>query len=253
MKIQLTYREGTYKVDLSKPIDISIEAGKVNCFYAPNYKAEPYQSGDFIGEVKQGATVNFFNVFVNPHGNGTHTECLGHITQEQESINDELLDFHQMCYVVSVPLASREEDLIITRSALEQHLPDELPPAIAIRTRPNTEEKLSLNYSGNNPPYMDAEAMRFLVHQGVKHVLIDLPSVDREQDGGVLACHHIFWDLEDESRASSRKDCTITELIYIPDEIKDGHYFLNMMIAPIKMDASPSKPVLYRIERIRKT
>jgi len=33
----------------------------------------------------------------------------------------------------------------------------------------------------------------------------------------------------------------------VPNTIYDGTYFLNLMIAPIENDASPSKPVLYKI------
>ena len=39
---------------------------------------------------------------------------------------------------------------------------------------------------------------------------------------------------------------TITELIRVPVELPDGLYYLNLMIAPLQSDTSPSKPVLYR-------
>ena len=45
-----------------------------------------------------------------------------------------------------------------------------------------------------------------------------------------------------------RLDCTITELIYVPDDIPDGLYLLNLQIASFEIDVSPSKPVLYQIE-----
>ena len=40
---------------------------------------------------------------------------------------------------------------------------------------------------------------------------------------------------------------TITEMIYVPNEISDGLYVLNLQIAPFENDASPSKPVLYKV------
>jgi len=42
----------------------------------------------------------------------------------------------------------------------------------------------------------------------------------------------------------SRIDSTITELIYVPNEVLDGAYLLNLQIAPFESDASPSRPLL---------
>ena len=78
---------------------------------------------------------------------------------------------------------------------------------------------------------------------GVKHLLIDLPSVDKEKDEGALKAHKAFWDVN----GKTRKDCTITEFIYVPNKIADGTYFLNLQIAPFENDATPSKPVLYTL------
>jgi hypothetical protein len=39
--------------------------------------------GDFIGKgLLQGSSTNFNNIYFNPHGHGTHTECVGHITEK---------------------------------------------------------------------------------------------------------------------------------------------------------------------------
>jgi hypothetical protein len=40
---------------------------------------------------------------------------------------------------------------------------------------------------------------------------------------------------------------TITDFIYVPNTIEDGEYLLNLMIAPFENDATPSKPILYKI------
>ena len=88
------------------------------------------------------------------------------------------------------------------------------------------------------------EAVDLLVKKGVKHLLIDLPSIDREKDGGELRGHNAFWN----TKGKLRLDATITELIYVPNHIEDGTYFLNLQIAPFENDATPSKPILYKIE-----
>ena len=72
-------------------------------------------------------------------------------------------------------------------------------------------------------------------------MLIDLPSVDPENDEGAVAAHHTFWHTEGEVRL----DCTITELVYVPDEVKDGTYFMNLQVAAFENDAAPSRPLLF--------
>jgi hypothetical protein len=42
-------------------------------------------------------------------------------------------------------------------------------------------------------------------------------------------------------------DATITEMIFVDDSIADGLYLINMQIASFESDASPSKPVLYKL------
>lgn len=250
MKIQLSYKDKKYSCDLSQPMDLSISVGDVRCFYSTEYNQEPYESGDFVGAVRQGAPVNFFDVELNPHGNGTHTECLGHITYAQESINNALKTFHHFAQLVSVDLHIAENgDQLITKENLKRACPDQLPPAIIIRTLPNDHSKLTMDYSGTNPPYVHVDAMQYLVDQGVEHLLIDLPSVDREVDEGKLLAHHLFWNVKKhEAGPESRNHNTITELIYADNSIPDGFYLLNIQIPTMQLDAAPSKPVIYALQ-----
>ena len=115
--------------------------------------------------------------------------------------------------------------------------------ALVIRCLGNGPAKLHTNYSNTNPPYIAAEAIEWLNEIGVQHLLIDMPSVDREQDGGALAAHHAFWQYP----ANTQFHKTITEMIYVANEIEDGTYLLNLQIAPFENDASPSKPILYKV------
>jgi hypothetical protein len=90
---------------------------------------------------------------------------------------------------------------------------------------------------------MEHQAVEYLVGQGISHLLIDLPSVDREEDGGRLLSHKAFWNYPEHPQTHR----TITELVYVPNSIKDGSYLLNLQIASFEIDVSPSKPVLYEI------
>ncbi len=80
-----------FQIDLSKPIDISIPLTNSDknpiAWYIEKPEIEPVKFGDWVGKVSEGSSTNFNNIFFNPHGHGTHTECLGHITREFYSIN----------------------------------------------------------------------------------------------------------------------------------------------------------------------
>ncbi|MEM7102140.1 MAG: cyclase family protein [Bacteroidota bacterium] len=247
MEIKLTLDGNEYTCDLSNPLDISIPVRdglqNVNCFYAPPVEFSPVLAGNFIGDTRQGGVVNFFNIKINPHGNGTHTECVGHITKERYYINECLDRYIFPATVISVwPTKNGNGDRVITKDQVEA-LFDGGTPALVIRTLPNDELKKEINYSGANPPYLDVEATAYLVRKGVDHLLIDLPSVDREEDEGALASHKAFWNYE----GSLRTNCTISELIFVPEMIKDGIYLLNIQIASLELDVSPSKPILYAL------
>ncbi|MFZ4612480.1 MAG: cyclase family protein, partial [Bacteroidia bacterium] len=118
---------------------------------------------------------------------------------------------------------------------------------IIIRTLPNEPEKINHQYSNTNPPFIEKEAISYLNSKGIEHVLIDLPSVDKEKDEGKLEAHKEFWNFNGELEHHK----TITEMIYVPNEIIDGFYFLNLMIAPFENDASPSKPVIYCLTEVK--
>lgn len=242
-----------FRIDFSKPIDISIplREGKntVNAYYAPGFKTEPVKMGNWIGEVKQGAAVNFRNVFFNPHGNGTHTECIGHISREDFTINQCLKEFFFVAELISVKPEKIGNDLVITKKQVQflsrkKYLDG---GAIIIRTFPNSKNKLIRQYSGTNPAYIHHEAISFFVSLGIKHLLVDMPSVDQEEDGGKLLAHRAFWGYNLTDKKAKKSPCTITELIYVPDEIGDGAYLLNLQIASFENDAAPSRPVLFKV------
>ncbi|OUD37457.1 cyclase family protein [Flavobacterium sp. FPG59] len=244
-------------IDLSKPIDISIPLTNTDenpiAWYIEKPTIEPVIFGDWIGKVSEGkSSTNFNNIFFNPHGHGTHTECLGHITRDFYSINQCLKQFFFLAELISVQPEIIGDDLVITKNQIEKALNGKFPEAIVIRTLPNLESKKNLKYSNTNPPYLAEDAARFIRESGIKHLLIDLPSVDKEHDDGKLVAHKAFWNVTDvhNLNADARLDCTITEMIYVADEITDGSYVLNLQIASFENDASPSKPVLYLIQKL---
>ncbi|MGB1206055.1 MAG: cyclase family protein [Chitinophagales bacterium] len=252
MQANILFRQKTHTINLAQAIDVSIPLKEglntVNAFYAPLLRIEPVRAGDFVGDMQEGGLLNFKNVFFSPHGNGTHTECVGHISPSGYTINACLKQFFFFAQLVSIyPQRLENGDRMITKAQIEEVWnKKQQAPALIIRTLPNDDWKFQTNYSGANPPYLHESAIQFIVEQNIKHLLLDLPSVDREQDDGQLLGHKAFWQYPSDK---VRLDATITEFVYVPNEVKDDFYFLNLQIASFELDVSPSKPVLYRIEK----
>ncbi len=247
MIAQLTIFKTKIKVDLSKPLDISIPLIASNknpiAWYLDKPKIEPVQEGEWVAKVSEGASINFNNIEFNPHAHGTHTECVGHITPEFYSVNETLKNFFFLAEVITVVPETLGNDLVISEKQIKHLLNGKTPEALVIRTLPNTKSKKSKKYSHTNWAYLLEEAAEFIKQIGVQHLLIDLPSVDKEKDGGELLAHRAFWNCSGIKRMSA----TITELIYVSNKIEDGSYLLNLQIASFHNDATPSKPVLYKL------
>ncbi|WP_411029931.1 cyclase family protein [Spongiimicrobium sp. 3-5] len=243
----INYNNKDYNIDLSRPLDISIplrgDGSNVNAWYVDPPRIAPHKAEGFLGKVSEGASTNFNDIYFNPHAHGTHTECIGHITKEFHSVNDLLSSFFFFAQVITIAPEKYQEDFVISRKQLQYAMGDKKPQALVIRTLPNFNEKKTRQYSHTNPPYLLEQAAKFLAEQGVEHLLIDLPSVDREKDSGALLAHKAFWDFD----GPRRMHATITEFVFIDNSIVDGDYFLNLQVAPFENDASPSRPVLYNI------
>jgi arylformamidase len=261
----------TVQIDTEQSQDISIplrfDGEQPNAFGVERAVSTACEAGTLIGDTRRGGSCNFEQITLIPHCNGTHTECVGHLTRQRIAILDCLREAFSPAVLTSVEpenaaqtsesyvVAPADNDLLITRKVLEQALTKlELPissdTALIIRTIPNGKSKLSQIYRDEVPPFFSTEAMEFINEIGVRHLLVDLPSIDRIYDQGKLANHRIFWGVEPGSFSLSDKSLvhrTITELIYVPDEIADGWYLLNLQIAPFAADAAPSRPLLFRI------
>lgn len=252
MLATINHKNELLQVDLSKPIDISMPLSNTDknpiAWYLEKPIIEAVKMGDWIGKVSKGASTNFNNIHFNPHGHGTHTECLGHITNDFYSINQTLKTFFFIAELVSIIPENRNGNLIITKEQVVELLQNKTPDALIIRTIPNLEFKKNTNYSNTNPAFLSEEAAKFICECKIQHLLIDLPSVDKEKDEGKLAAHKAFWNIKNTKIVNNdaRVEATITELIYVSNEIKDGKYLLNLQIASFENDASPSKPVLYK-------
>lgn len=248
MIIKLTHHNKNYSADLSKPIDISLPiqegANNPNCYYARDVQFNTIKSDDFIGSVSEGGSVNYTEVVITPHGNGTHTETYGHLSSDKKATIGKLFnEFHLIANLISLePEYNGFGDQVITYDSFISKF-NTGAEAVIIRTLPNNHNKRLKKYSGTNPAYLDPKIAEHLNKINVKHLLVDIPSLDKEVDGGELLAHRAFWGLPDEIR----KDCTITELIYVDNHIQDGFYLLNLQAINMDLDAVPSRPIIFKL------
>lgn len=259
-----------YKINGSEPIEIAIpllfNGAQPNAYGVEKATSKPCEAGELSGDTRRGGSCNFVQHTFIPHCNGTHTECVGHLTDERISIHDCLKDSFIGATLITIEpvnaLESSEtyaiglsrEDRLITKAALKKALKnadENFLQGLIIRTLPNDVSKKQRNYMENLPPFFSTEAIKFIAEKRIKHLLVDMPSIDRTFDEGKLSNHRIFWNVEPESRRineASRVNNTITEMIFAADSIADGSYLLNLQIAPFAADAAPSRPVLFEMQ-----
>jgi kynurenine formamidase len=247
----------------SLALPLQFDGHQPQWFAAPAPSSVALETAGFTGSVARGASCNCHTLHFTPHCDGTHTECVGHLTAEpcdvQEVAPRTMLP---AAVITQMPISAaasgensdppaRDRDLYITRNALLARWPQRTPfaiKALIIRTLPNPADKRSRDYHQQPAAYFSREAMELVVARGIEHLVLDLPSCDRADDQGRLCAHRIFFGLPPGSTAladARRAQCTLTELAFIDNAIVDGCYLLNLQLPSIAGDALPSRPLLY--------
>jgi len=262
-----------WRVDLTAPVDLAITLefpGPQPRFFAGGpASAEPLRAGTFTGSVSGGASCNCGVYTLSPHCHGTHTECVGHVTDNAVALAGLTPVPPVLAALVSVrpePLGaavavqagtSAPTDPVITRALLAgAAAPWIRDPwtALVVRTLPNDAGKRYRQYAGPCPaPYFTDDAMHWIVERGMTSLVVDLPSLDRADDGGALAAHRVYWGLPPgapDAHQAQRGRALVTELAYVPDTAPDGLYLLDLHVPAFAADAAPSRPVLYPVQEV---
>ena len=270
MKLSFNIKDTHYQFNNDNYEDISIplifNGPQPNSYKVPLASSKAYKDGSFIGDTRIGGPCNFETIELTPHCNGTHTECIGHITNERMNIVELLDESFIPSLLLSVeavnankqnesyPIDLDDNDFVITRKEIAEkggRMFFEGMNALILRTLPNNESKQTKDYMDENSPFFTNEAMEYINSLEIDHLVVDLPSIDRTLDEGKLSNHHIFWNVEQgkhELSLSSFTNKTITEFAFIKNSIKDGKYLLNLQIAPFMSDAAPSRPLIFKMD-----
>lgn len=234
----------SYSFDAGKYHNLTIAIRKgdnVNCYYLDDPAFSYFSNEQFTGSLKAGGSVNCEKISLYAHASGTHTECALHVLDVPFSMKDIDMPLLQLCRLVSIRPEERGGDKVIDENAFDALTNGEGATAVCIRTLPNEADKLHRHYAGTNPPYFTPAAVLKLKALGFRHLLTDLPSIDREEDEGKLAAHK-DWFAENGVVTQQR---TITEFIYAPENIPDGMYAVSIACPQIETDAVVSKVLLY--------
>ena len=257
MKIIIEIGGQRYATDKTSGISLAIplhfDGPQPSFFDAQPATANTLETGSFTGDTRHGGSCNVRTLHLTPHCNGTHTESVAHITRDGPLLVGSRTSLHGAT-LVSVTPEQRGKDIVVTARQLENALTKfndgQQRAAVIVRTLPNDKSKLTRRY-GDGTAWFEPAAMGLCAGIGVEHILTDLPSLDPMHDGGRLAAHYAFWGLlpgERRGERVTRPHCTVTEMIYVPDEAADGYYLLDLQIPALVSDAVPSRPVIYPLE-----
>ena len=230
MQLSVNKDHNSYQIDLPSAVCLAIpydyHGSQPNFYDTAPGEAVPFQQDKFIGKVKNNKGCNVMVINQNIHCTGTHTECAGHILEKDIYINDVLLPgfiHSELISITPINWYETEEsyhvnvddnDMVITKKDLEKKL-SHSREGLVIRTLPNKKEKLTQKYNASNTAFFTTDAITFLNDLGVKHLVVDTPSIDRTNDNGMLGNHHRYFEINQPFKK------TITELAFIPNSLDD--------------------------------
>lgn len=254
-------------VDLSIPL--RFDGPQPNLYGVPAASRSVLVTEGFTGSVAEGGSCNVDALRLIPHCNGTHTECVGHITRERITLTECWQPRLLRALVVSIRAGY---DLTVSAAMVAAAAGpwlggDSIPEALIVRAFPKGADPFT-TYGASEPvpgtslppqpiPYLLPEATAWMRARGILHLLTDLPSLD-PLDSAELLAHRAFWGMEPGSvdlpppfptpgqpGQPDPRTQTVTEFIHVPGNLPDGPGILELHVAPFDLDAAPSRPVFH--------
>jgi kynurenine formamidase len=248
-------------------------------------QSTPYRDGNFVGSMLTGGSCNVDVLKINSHCCGTHTETLLHLVPSDKATAELSIDTVaptglQVALMLTLETSSIAEakrqndsftehadsdDRLVSAAAINaaldtaaQRLPrkhaawdNAATKSLVLRVAEDDPARTTSPWSVESTaaPYFTADAIELLNRRGVVHLLVEFPSIDRVVDGGQLANHRRFWNIDQEAGnlAEAWASKTITEMIEVSPSIEDDLYLLSIQTPPIRTDAMLSRPVLFSL------
>ncbi len=247
-------------VDLSIPL--RFDGPQPNLYGVPAASRSVLVTDGFTGSVAEGGSCNVDALRLIPHCNGTHTECVGHITRARITLTECWQPRVLTALLISVRPASGPETgrnphdgaipaAMLATAARPWLGGDSMPEALIVRALPADADPFA---TYGTAPYFLPEATAWMRAHGVRHLLTDLPSLD-PLDSAELLAHRAFWGMAPgETDLPARRSTTgepdprtqtVTEFIHVPGNLPDGPGILELHVAPFELDAAPSRPVFH--------
>ena len=266
MIITIEHNDKKYKVDTTQHIDLSIpydfNGDQPNFFNVKKGTVKPFESNLTSYSIADGAGCNVPEISMNIHCTGTHTECVGHLLKTPSSVSECIEELYLPTILITIKpidfincsdsyhVDVNDDEKVISNDLIKEQYEKyakHKPSSIIIRTLPNLKEKQFYSFAENPPAFFTNDALKFLSNK-IQHLVVDIPSIDRMEDDGILGNHRIFWskksNIDNSMDVNSKK--TITELAYVPNDVEDGFYFMNIQMPHFKLDAAPSRPIILK-------
>ena len=239
-------------------------------FHLPKLSTSPFEvSGVFIGDVEQGGSCNVDILHLSPH-KLTHLQTETHIISEGTNISDlgliegfalvvdlsgwmglekdETLDSNGRKSTNSISVAQLQ---YAVDEAIGQVLsPEQRFNLLAIKTRLSLDRE-DTDYTGRDPLHLEPEVAQFIhdYHEivgnpgrQIQTLILDLPSIDREDDGGLLLAHRNYFGIKDGKSQGEKR--SLVEFAYLRG-LETGLYYCQIHPYPIQTNAIIVNPVFY--------
>jgi kynurenine formamidase len=254
VKAQIDWNGSLLTVDFSQGRSLAIDlqpGGPHPSFFSDSAaRVRPLARDGFVGDMTRGGSCNAQVIEFSPHSHGTHTECIGHISPDHASVTGTIDQQPTLMQLITVPGELLDNGRLIPAGVLAGI--DRFDgKALAVRTMPNELSKQWRNYDESPVyPVFSPDAMSLLSNSPLLHLLIDTPSLDNS-DNTELENHAIWWGMDGSTTRGVPNPGirSITEMIFVADEIADGEYWLDLQLPPLISDAVPSRPMVFPVKR----
>ncbi|MFC2155259.1 cyclase family protein [Acidobacteriota bacterium] len=217
---------------VSREVTFYPETKSVNGFYLPRIESTTFQYKDqFVGDVQKGGSCNVDILRYVPHGL-THIETSAHILSwDERAVTLKDIPPQNLCglvYLMDLTHLEAKPGQSIDRRDIEARIKKITLPItmLALKTRASLLPQ-DTDFSGKDYLYLHPEAAQ-AIHDfkpRLHCLILDLPSIDRENDGGQLLAHRYFFGLPRKAHQWVDKEKrTLVELAWFSD-LKEGYYY----------------------------